>query len=79
MEKRTDDMSSTENDQATAEQNPLPVKQDPTTPVEDLDPVELVEVDEDGPEPPPEWGQDGQGSEAPTNADDGAETTGGAV
>lgn len=60
----------------------------PVLSVEELDPVELVEVDEDGPEPADGWGEDGAGSEQNPDADEddgtgagdkGAETTGGAV
>lgn len=46
--------------------------QDPNIPVESLAPIELIEVDDDEAEQPPEsWGQDGQGGE--DEGGDGAE------
>lgn len=53
----------------------------PVLSVEELDPIELVEVDDDGPEPAEGWGDDGEGSEQDPDGEavGGAETTGGAV
>jgi hypothetical protein len=36
---------------------------DPNTSLKELPPIELVQVDEPGEEPPPEWGQNGQGGD----------------
>lgn len=38
---------------------------DAKRPLEDVSPVELVEVDDPGPEPPESWGQDGAGGDTP--------------
>jgi hypothetical protein len=37
---------------------------DPETPLEQLNPVPLDEVNEGGPQPPDEWGEDGQGGDS---------------
>lgn len=38
--------------------------EDAVTPLEELEPVELQEVDEEPAQPPEHWGQDGQGHDA---------------
>lgn len=50
--------------------------QDPDIPVENLEPVELIEVaDDEAEQPPDSWGQDGEGAEEPDQAPDGDQPT----
>lgn len=38
------------------------------TPLDDMDPVQVEEVDDDGESPPESWGQNGEGVDNPTDA-----------
>lgn len=42
-------------------------KNDPSTPLEQLNPVDVTEVNEEGEQPPKEWGKDGGGSDEDPN------------
>jgi len=44
---------------------------DPETPLEELTPVDVQEVDEPGPEPDDGWGEDGQGGDTDGDTGDG--------
>lgn len=54
----------------TEPQNPqenADVQNDPATPLEQLKPVDVEEVPDDGLEPSPEWGEQGQGYDDEAN------------
>lgn len=58
----------------TEPQNPqenADVQNDPATPLEQLKPVDVEEVPGDGPEPPPEWAEKGQGYDDEGKSGDG--------
>lgn len=42
-----------------------PDREAPDTPLEQVAPVEVTEVDGDGEQPPPEWGRQGDGADDP--------------
>lgn len=48
-------------------------REDPNAPLEQIGPVEVTEVDEDGEQPPKEWGQQGEGSDEPQQGAQNAE------